>query len=125
MTPALLDLLATIREFLRTLAPSLTGPQKFDSQIAAYLLGIAEREVRFSAAVETRSQARLSAFLGSEGDPEQLTAELCAAIRSGELDDRWEEALALVLAETVDQVRLSRPDHLAAEHAAEPDRSPS
>lgn len=124
MTPALPDLLATIREFLRTLAPSLTGPQKFDSQIAAYLLGIAEREVQFAAATEARSQARLSGFLGSNAAPEQLTATLCAAIRLGELDSRWDETLALMLAETVDQVRLSRPDHLAAEHAADPDRSP-
>ena len=125
MTPALPDLLVTVRDFLRSLAPSLAGAQKFEAQIGAYVLDMAVREVETSAAIEARSHARLSAFLRSEASAEQLTAELCAAIRSGDLDCRWDETLALVLAETIEEVRLTRPDHLAAEHAADPDRSPS
>jgi hypothetical protein len=61
-------------------------------------------------------RARLSAFLNKDGSLADLTEELCADIRAGRYDSKWDETLDLVLAQTVDKVRIVRPGHLVPEH---------
>ena len=52
-------------------------------------------------------RARLAA-LGCADD-----AELCAAIRDGSLDHRFDEVIAAVRAMTVDKLTVANPGHLA------------
>lgn len=91
--PDLPDLLATVREFLARLGPTLDKGAKFEAQVAVYLLDIARREL---------------AAPNTEVD----TAQLCADIRSGRCDARWDETLDAELAAAVARVRIVRPDHL-------------
>ena len=45
-----------------------------------------------------------------------MTEALCANIRAGKYDDKWDEVLNLVLAETIDKVKVVKPGHLAPMH---------
>ena len=114
--PSINDILLTVQKFLDDTGPKLDGEAKYHAQVSSYLLGICERELRLGPATDAREQERLSAFLGKDGSPADLTAELCAGIREGRYDSRWNEVLDLVLAETVDKVRIVRPGNLAPEH---------
>ncbi|HLG88618.1 MAG TPA: DUF6285 domain-containing protein [Alphaproteobacteria bacterium] len=114
--PSINDLLSTVKQFLDDAGPKMEGETKYHAQVSSYLLGICERELRLGAAFDEEEQRRLATFLGKEGSLPDLTTELCVRIRSGAYDDRWEEALELVLRGTIDKVRIVRPGVLAPEH---------
>jgi hypothetical protein len=119
-SPTLADLLSTVRDFLGDLAPRLERGLAYDAQVARYLLEMAVRELRGGEALDRLCAQRSGMLLGdshSDGDPQETLAR---AIRAGELDQRWEEALRIVLDHTVDRVAIIRPDVLAEEHAQPP-----
>jgi hypothetical protein len=114
--PSINDLLLTVQKFLDDLGPTLSGEAKYHAQVSSYLLGICEREVRLGVETDRKELARLAAFLGREGTLPELTEALSASIRSGALDDRWDETVELVLEETIDKVKIVRPGVLAPMH---------
>jgi aminoglycoside phosphotransferase (APT) family kinase protein len=100
------ELLRAVREFLATEA----GPDprlRFHARVAANALRIAEREALLAAAHARRHRTRLAA-LGCQDD-----AELCAKIRDGSLDHRFDEVAEAVRAATVDKLTVANPGHLA------------
>jgi hypothetical protein len=111
--PDLNDLLHTVRAFLEDVGPRLGEGDRYQARVAAFLVGVAERELAGGEAADRAFEARLGALLGFPGDIANLTGRLCEAIRSGELDGRWDETVALVLGDVVDKVKIVRPDHLA------------
>ena len=114
--PALPDLLATVREFLEALGPTLAPGPRYQARVAAYLLEIAGRELERGPALDRAAALRLSAFLGESRDLPELERSLAARLRSGALDPRYQEALALLLAHAVDRVRVVKPAHLDPRH---------
>ncbi len=92
--PGIPDLLATVRDFLARLGPTLDKGAKFEAQIAVYLLDIVGRE------------------LAAPPVPDPAAAQRCADIRAGRLDGRWDETLDAELAAAAARVRIVRPDHL-------------
>ncbi len=105
--PDLPDILLIVREFLQKLAPSLPPGQKFEAQVASYLLEIAQREI-----------SEISAE-GAVSDRDVVTTGLlCEEIRSGARDRVWDQTLQDALDDTIARVRIVRPSHLAAEHLA-------
>jgi hypothetical protein len=114
--PSINDLLLTVKQFLDDTGPKMEGEAKYHAQVSSYLLGICERELRLGEGFDNEERRRLAAFLGKDGSLTDLTAELCARIRSGGYDARWDEALELVLQDTIDKVRIVRPGVLAPEH---------
>jgi hypothetical protein len=92
--PDIPDMLATVREFLKRLGPSLDKGMKFEAQVAAYLLDIAVRELAAHPTVRID------------------ISQLCADIRSGSLDKQWDEILDTELDAVVARVRIVRPKHL-------------
>ncbi len=104
------ELLRAVREFLTTEAGLGAGADprlRFQARVAANALRIAEREAVLSAVHAQRHRARLGA-LGCEDD-----AGLCAAIRDGSLDHRFDEVIEAVRASTVDKLTVANPGHLA------------
>lgn len=91
--PGVPDLLATVRDFLARIGPTLDKGAKFEAQVAVYLLDIAGREL---AAAPADTDA----------------AALCADIRSGARDARWGDTLDAELEAAVARVLIVRPDHL-------------
>jgi aminoglycoside phosphotransferase (APT) family kinase protein len=108
--PAGPELLRAVREFLTTEAGFGAGTDprlRFHARVAANALRIAEREATLAADHERHHRARLAA-LGCADD-----AALCAAIRAGSLDHRFDEVTEAVRAATVDKLTVANPGHLA------------
>ncbi|HEY6311426.1 MAG TPA: phosphotransferase family protein [Streptosporangiaceae bacterium] len=105
--PAGRELLRAVREFLITEVGRTDPRLRFHARVAANALRIAEREAMLAAGHERRHRARLAA-LGCGDD-----AGLCAAIRDGSLDHRFDEAVEAVRAAVVDKLTVANPGHLA------------
>ena len=114
--PDLPEILRAVREFITSVLDALDDQARYHALCANHLLGIAERELALGPDLEAAALARRRAFLGVEGSPEALTARLCAAIRDGDCDTRWDETVALVLDEVIAKVKVTKPDHLEPMH---------
>jgi aminoglycoside phosphotransferase (APT) family kinase protein len=109
------ELLRAVREFLITEVGRTeaglgvrTDPRlRFHARVAANALRIAEREAMLAAGHAQSHRARLAA-LGCSDD-----AGLCAAIRDGSLDHRFDEVVEAVRAAVVDKLTVANPGHLA------------
>ena len=111
--PAIDNLLATVREFLEATAPTLAGEARYKLQVAAYLVGICERELALVPGQAEGERAAFARLLDRSIDGKvDLAPDLCAAIRRGELDGRFDEAVETVLARLVEDVRVVKPSHL-------------
>jgi len=117
--PEVGDVLATVREFLEQAAPALAGETRYHAQVAAYLLGICERELQQGPEQAAAERARLAAFLQTDAPVESLNRMLAAGIRGGVFDQRSEALLRLLLEQSAGQVAVVRPDHLAPLHRKE------
>ena len=115
-SPSLDDLLRTAGDFLDDIGPRLDEGDRYQAQVAAFLISVARRELELGAAVDSQSRERWSVFLGADEDLAGLTRRLSRQIRAGELDGHADEALALLLRDVVDKVRIVRPDHLEPDH---------
>jgi aminoglycoside phosphotransferase (APT) family kinase protein len=100
------ELLRAVREFLTTEAGGEDPRLRFHARVAANALRIAEREAVLAPAHAHRHRARLGA-LGCQDD-----AGLCAAIRDGSLDHRFDEVIEAVRDATIDKLVVANPGHL-------------
>jgi hypothetical protein len=105
--PAGPALLRAVRDFLATEVTAAEPRLAFHARVAANALRIAEREAMLAAGHARDHRARLAA-LGCAND-----AELCAAIREGSLDHRFDDVVTAVRAMTVDKLAVANPGHLA------------
>jgi aminoglycoside phosphotransferase (APT) family kinase protein len=105
--PAAPALLQAVREFLTTGLTTTEPRLAFHARVAANALRIAEREALLAAGHARDHRARLAA-LGCADD-----GELCAAIRDGSLDHRFDDVIETVRAMTVDKLAVANPRHLA------------
>jgi len=104
--PDLAGLVEAVREFLEgDVAAATTGRVHFHARVATNVLRIVERELAVGPAQAEAHAARL-ATLGFADD-----AELCAAIRRGDLDDRWAEVRAAVAAAVDDKLAVANPKY--------------
>ena len=102
--PALLE---AVREFLSDeIEPELEGRLRYHLKVAINVLAIVERELRFGPEHAARHEHRLER-LGFASD-----AELADAIRSGALDDRFDELIAALTEMVGDKLTVARPDHI-------------
>lgn len=106
--PAAHDLVGTVREYLEGLAAKLGDEHRFDLRVATHLLGIAERELRDGPDFDEDERAALRELTTAAEGEEEIEA-LCRAIRSGDLDDRWTEALAAVNRTVELKMKVVRP----------------
>jgi aminoglycoside phosphotransferase (APT) family kinase protein len=100
-------LLRAVREFLATEVAMTDPALAFHVRVAANALRIAEREAMLAAGHARDHRARLAA-LGCADD-----AGLCAAIRDGSLDHRFDDVIAAVRATAIDKLTVANPGHLA------------
>jgi AcrR family transcriptional regulator len=105
--PTAAELLEAVREWIKRdiIEPGAT-PNRFHARVAANVLAIVERELALGPAPEAAHRERL-ARLGVADD-----AELAAAIRTGDFDDRLDEVRALVWASVRDKLAVANPRYL-------------
>src|SRR5215468_2084482 len=85
--PALLD--AAIDYLERELLPTLSGYHRFQLRVTANVLAQVRRELALAPAHADAERSRLTALLGHPGERDELSRELAARIRAGDiaLDD--------------------------------------
>ena len=112
-TPDVPELVRTAHEFITTITQKLDGQDRYYALCVAYLLEIAQRELREWAPLETEDDRRLRALLDDDVLPaERLTAELSVAIRTGKFDNNMDELLNELIAHVESKVAVSKPSHL-------------
>ncbi|MFO7280837.1 MAG: DUF6285 domain-containing protein, partial [Thermoanaerobacterales bacterium] len=102
------QLVEAVREFLEGDVMAATeGRVRFHARVAARALAIVERELAAGDG-PARALAERLAALGVADE-----AELAAAVRSGDLDDRWDEVVAAVAATVADKLAVANPGYAA------------
>ncbi|MGI9645303.1 MAG: DUF6285 domain-containing protein [Ilumatobacteraceae bacterium] len=105
--PTAAELVEAVREWLeRDLYSTAEGRLRFHTRVAVNVLGIVERELELGPAQAEAHRARLDQ-LGVADD-----AELAAAIRRGDFDDRLTELRQLLRETTDDKLRVANPRYL-------------
>lgn len=119
--PHIDDLLASVREAVDQLVPHLEGEPRYKAQVVSHLIGICERQLTFGMNHEDADAAAWKRLLSGAGAASpSLTRDLCSAIRSGALDDRFSETLEAILDRVTDDVKVVRPIHLQRDSAKAP-----
>jgi hypothetical protein len=129
--PTAVELLKAAQEFCeRDLLPSLTGRVRFHARVLQNVLGILEREWQHEEAAARTEWERLRTLLG-ETTPapdtfqqlgEEVGAwnrELGARIRSGDLDERWDETVEAVYESVVAKLAIANPRYSEAASSTE------
>ncbi|MBK5332533.1 MAG: hypothetical protein JJD93_11210 [Ilumatobacteraceae bacterium] len=107
--PSTGELVEAVREWLQSDVLAATdGRLQYHTRVAINVLSIVERELALGVAHEEAHLDRLRS-LGVADD-----AELAAAIRSGELDDRLSEIRALVWESVRDKLAVANPKYLTS-----------
>ncbi|ANK82567.1 MAG: hypothetical protein TEF_18535 [Rhizobiales bacterium NRL2] len=106
--PAAHDLVGTVREYLDDLAGKLDDEHRFDLRVATHLLAIVERELRDRPDFENDERAALRDLTDAAEGEDEIEA-LCRAIRSGDLDGRWDEAMRAVNRTVELKMKVVRP----------------
>lgn len=105
--PTTVELIQAVRHFVADeIGPSPPGRLRFLSRVADNVLRQIEADVKFGADIDQSKSTRMST-LGLADE-----AELCAAIRSGALDDRLGEVVEIVRAGLVDRLRVTNRSYL-------------
>lgn len=105
--PTASELAGAVEEFLRgDVLPALDGRLAFQTLVAANAVAILRRELDAGPQAETAHANRLAAF-GASDD-----ADLAAAIRRGELDDRVPALIAALRASVEMKVSVTNPKYL-------------
>ena len=105
--PTAAQLVEAVREFLeRDVFPATEGQVRFHTRVAVNVLGQVQRELELGPGQERVHRERLAA-LGVSSE-----AELAAAIRRGDLDDRYPEVKEAVRATVRDKLAVANPGYL-------------
>jgi Domain of unknown function (DUF6285) len=105
--PTAAQLVEAVREFLEgDVAAATEGRVRFHVRVAANVCAIVERELALGPAQAAAAGERLAA-LGVADD-----AALAAAIRAGDLDDRYAEVAAAVRQTVWDKLLVANPKYL-------------
>lgn len=119
--PTVPELLEAAEDFLRDeLSDELRGRKRFMTRVVANVLGIVRREWEGEEDAVVAEWERLRTLLDLDEDrPEtfagtrervaELNGRLAEAIRSGDMDDRWDETVESVHATVTDKLRIANP----------------
>lgn len=110
------EMLGTVDEFLATITDRLDERERYDALCARYLLDVARRERADGAEFDAEELLALETFMGTSGTLDELYKKLTQAIRAGTYDAQWQPVFALVFKHVINNVAVSRPDHLESHH---------
>jgi Domain of unknown function (DUF6285) len=113
--PTAAELLDAVAGFLDELGPDLDAGRRFHARVAANVCRILIRELALGPAHEVRQHELLAGLLGRDGEPAELWAGLAAAIRSGALDGRRDEVVAVLREVTAQKLAIDNPGYTEAE----------
>jgi hypothetical protein len=114
------ELLEAVAEFLEKRAmPRLDEHTAFHARVAVNVLAIVRRELALGPRLEREEHDRLRSLLGREGTLEELNSELCARIRSGEMDSGNPALMEHLFLTTMGKVSIDQPTYSAYRRSLE------
>lgn len=128
--PTAIELLKAAQEFCeRDLLPNLEGRVRFHARVLLNVLGILERELQGEEEALRNEWSRLRDLIGStdeipptfDGMKDKVASwnrELSAKVRSGEMDERWDETVEAVYETVVEKLAIANPRYSAPSAAA-------
>lgn len=128
--PTAVELLRAAREFCeRDLMPELTGRRQFHTRVLMNVLSILEREWEGEEDALRAEWRRLGLLLDDDAPEPNSTRELADVvkernkqlserIRSGALDDRWDETLALLRETVAEKLAIANPRYAGSSDGA-------
>ena len=112
------ELLEAVAEFLeKRVMPKLDKHTAFHTRVAINVLNIVRRELEHGSRLDAEELERLKSLLGREGTLEELNAELCRKIQSGDLDRRSKDLMEHLLRTTLGKVSIDQPSYSAYKRA--------
>lgn len=105
------ELTEAVAAWIELIRPTLDPRNAFLARVAANALAAVTRELKQGPALEAAATARMAELLGHAGSHEDLHAELCARIRSGELTVETPGLLAALKANTMEQLAVDQPGY--------------
>ena len=112
------ELLEAVAEFLeKRVMPKLDKHTAFHTRVAINVLNIVRRELEHGPRLDAEELERLKNLLGREGTLEELNAELCRKIQSGDLDRRSKDLMEHLLRTTLGKVSIDQPSYSAYKRA--------
>lgn len=117
------ELLEAVSGFLEhEILPNETGRRQFHTRVAVNVLNILRREWEQEESMVRDEWRRLASLLNEEEEPSsygdlrvgvrEANVELSKRIRAGELDERWDEAVAAMAATVRDKLLVANPGYL-------------
>jgi aminoglycoside phosphotransferase (APT) family kinase protein len=104
--PTAAELAEAVREWVEgDVAGATTGRVRFHTRVASKVLAMIERELHLGPAHAAAHAGRL-ARLGFDDD-----VALAAAIRAGDLDDRWDDVLVATWEAAIDKLAVANPTY--------------
>ena len=106
------ELAAAVAQFLfEQVRPAAPPELRFQVLVAANACAILARELATAGWAEEEGR-RLAGLLGAEpGDPGELRRQAADAIRAGALEDRWDEAVAVLRDSVRAKLRVAHPGY--------------
>ena len=118
--PSAKELIEAVKAFIdKTAAPQLTGHAAFHARVASNALATVLRELEIRPVAEAEEKARLETLLGTAGDSANaLNAQLCEAIRTGQMDLSTADLLPHLKSTTIAQLSVDQPGYSGLRSAA-------
>ena len=111
--PTAAELVEAVREFLeRDVMPAVEGRVAFHTRVAVNALGMLQREATLGPALDAREHDRLAALLGRSGTVGELNTARAEAIRSGELDERRDDVVAVLRESIGAKLAIANPGYV-------------
>ena len=110
--PSTVELVEAVKAFIdETASPHLQGHAAFHARVASNVLATVLRELEQRPEAERAEQAGLLALLGADANQsiDDLNADLCARIQSGDLSVDTPGLLAHLKETTMAQVEIDQP----------------
>ena len=105
------ELAEAVAAWIDQIRPSLDPRNAFLARVAANAMATIQRELTQGPAAEATAIARLSDVLSHAGTYDELNAELCARVRSGELTVETPGLLAALRIMATDQLAIDQPSY--------------
>jgi hypothetical protein len=105
------ELTEAVARWIDQIRPGLDPRNAFLSRVAANALAAVTRELQAGEGAKAAAAARLSQVLGHEGRYEDLTSELCAKLRAGEMGVDSPGLLMALRANVLDQLAIDQPSY--------------